>query len=219
NSFMSVRLEGVKNLKLATGAVVELKTGAWYQKRIYQGVPLLFGVRSYEQVDTLRITWTNGLIQNEIKEADRKNISYNEKQRLYGICPMIFTLNGTRFEFITDVLGVAPLGASSGDGQYFPVNHQEYIQIPAKSLESSAGDYEIRITEELREVSYLDKVQLLAVDHKAGEELFTNSKFQGPPYPKFRLYGVEHKIHPLRAHDASGRDVRERLLKHDGHYV
>jgi len=219
NSFMSVRLEGVKNLKLATGAVVELKAGAWYQKRIYQGVPLLLGVRSYEQVDTLRITWPNGLVQNEIKEPVGKNISYKEKPRLSGSCPMIFAWNGTKFEFITDVLGVAPLGASSGDGQYFPVNHREYVEIPVKSLEATAGYYEIRITEELREVSYLDKVQLLAVDHDAGEELLTNSKFQGPPYPMFRLYGVEHKIYPLRAQDEDGRDVRERLLKRDGGYV
>jgi len=219
NSFMSVRLEGVKNLKLATGAVVELKAGAWYQKRIYQGVPLLFGVRSYEQVDTLRITWPNGLVQNEIKGPVGKNISYKEKPRLSGSCPMIFAWNGAKFEFITDVLGVAPLGASSGDGQYFPVNHREYVEIPTKSLEATAGYYEIRITEELREVSYVDTVQLLAVDHDAGEELVTNSKFQGPPYPKFRLYGVEHKIYPLRAQDERGRDVRDQLLKRDGHYV
>ena len=29
---------------------------------------------------------------------------------------MIFTWNGDEFEFITDVLGVAPLGAAAGDG-------------------------------------------------------------------------------------------------------
>ena len=43
-----------------------------------------------------------------------------EAPRLSGSCPMIFTWNGERFQFITDVLGVAPLGASSGDGQYLP---------------------------------------------------------------------------------------------------
>ena len=47
---------------------------------------------------------------------------------------MIFTWNGERFEFITDVLGVAPLGASAGDGEYFPVDHDEYVQIPGEAL-------------------------------------------------------------------------------------
>ena len=61
-------LNGVKNLKLAPGAKVEIKTGSSYQKRTYQGVPLLFGVDSYKIVDAVRITWPNGLIQNETEQ-------------------------------------------------------------------------------------------------------------------------------------------------------
>ena len=40
---------------------------------------------------------------------------------------MIWSWNGREFEFITDVLGVAPLGARDGDGIFFPVDHQEYV--------------------------------------------------------------------------------------------
>ena len=65
---------------------------------------------------------------------------------------MIFTWNGHAFEFITDVLGVAPLGASAGDGAYFPVDHDEYVQIDGASLVAVDGWYNIRVTEELREV-------------------------------------------------------------------
>lgn len=219
NNFMGVRLEGVKNIKSAPGAIVEVKTGAWYQKRIYQGVPLVFGIRSYREADTLRITWPNGLVQNEIKEQAGKELSYKEKPRLSGSCPMIFAWNGSRFQFITDVLGVAPLGASNGDGQYFPVNHQEYVQIPPASLKARNGKYEIRITEELREVSYLDKIRLVAVDHKAGEEVFTNDKFKGPPFPEFRLYGVKHKIPPLSARDQDLNDLLPKVLDLDGRYA
>jgi len=78
---------------------------------------------------------------------------------------MIYTWNGAEFEFITDVLGVAPLGASAGDGQYFPVDHDEYIRIPGRSL-TDEGRYEIRIAEELREVAFLDEIRLIAVDHR-----------------------------------------------------
>ncbi len=67
---------------------------------------------------------------------------------------MIYTWNGEEFEFITDVLGVVPMGASAGDGQYFPVDHDETIQIPGRSLVLTGdGRYEIRIVEELREVA------------------------------------------------------------------
>ena len=218
NNWVRIAISGVKNLKLAPGATVEVKTGASYQKKIYKGVPLLFGLAGYKDVDTVRITWPNGLIQNEPKQPVLAALNFKEAQRLSGSCPMIFAWNGKKFEFITDVLGVAPLGASSGDGHYFPVDHQEYVQIPGESLAERDGHYEIRITEELREVSYLDRVQLIAVDHPSATEIFTNEKFKSPPFPDFRLYGVERRIYPVAAHDSSGQDVLSRLLKRDRSY-
>lgn len=218
NNWLRVGISGVKNLKLAPGATVEVKAGASYQKRIYQGVPLVFGLGAYKDVDTVRITWPNGLIQNEPKQPVLTALNFKEQQRLSGSCPMIFAWNGKRFEFITDVLGVAPLGASSGDGRYFPVAHHEYVQIPGESLVERAGSYEIRITEELREVSYLDRVQLIALDHPASMEVFTNEKFKSPPFPDFRLYGAKRRIYPSRARDSAGRDVLARLLQRDRAY-
>jgi hypothetical protein len=132
---------------------------------------------------------------------------------------MIFAWNGSAFQFITDVLGVAPLGASNGDGQYFPVNHRENIQIPPSALKMQNGRFEIRVTEELREVSYLDKIQLIAVDHPAGEELVTNDKFKAPPFPEFRLFGVLKKIYPVSARDENGVDVLAKISKLDDRYA
>ena len=218
NRWIRVNLEGVKNLRLAPGAEVEIKSGALYQKKIYQGVPLVFGLQSGAQVETIRITWPNGLIQNEVKPALDKAQTYKEKQRLSGSCPMIYTWNGKEFEFITDVLGVAPLGASSGDGLFFPVDHDEYIQIPGESLRSVGGRCEIRITEELHEVAYIDQVRLIAVDHPKGLEIFTNEKFKAPPFPPFRLFGVGRRIYPKAALNDQGKSVLEELLKKDNVY-
>jgi hypothetical protein len=219
NNFLSVGLAGIKNLKQANGATIEVKAGALYQKRISSGVPLLFGLGPYTEVDTIRITWPNGLVQNETKQQAGKHLAFKEKARLSGSCPMIFAWNGTRFQFVTDVLGVAPLGASNGDGQYFPVNHKEYVQIPPTAIRPRGDHFEIRITEELREVSYLDQVQLVAADHKAGEDLYTSDKFTSPPFPDFRLYSVRNRVYPTRAIDQNGRNVLPRLLHHDGQYV
>ena len=47
NNWLRVQLTGIKNLKLAPGAEIEVKTGALYEKRLYAGVPLLFGLRGY----------------------------------------------------------------------------------------------------------------------------------------------------------------------------
>jgi hypothetical protein len=206
------------HLSAAQGAEIEVKSGTAYQKRFYDGLPLLFGLGPTKEIDTIRITWPNGLIQNEPKQLSNRPLAFKEAQRLSGSCPMIFTWNGKKFEFITDVLGVAPLGASAGEGRYFPVDHDEYVQIPAESLAPVDGQYEIRITEELREVSYLDHIRLLAVEHPENIEIFTNDKFKGPPFPKFRLFGVQQRIYPRAARDHSGRDVRERLLRRDKSY-
>jgi hypothetical protein len=218
NHWLVAGLNGIKNIKLAPLAKVEIKTGSSYQKRIYNGVPLLFGVDSYKIADAVRITWPNGLIQNEAEQPVDKAIEYQEAQRLSGSCPMIFTWDGSKFRFITDVLGVAPLGAASGDGSYFPVDHDEYVQIPGEALRAVNGQYEIRITEELREVSYLDQVKLIAVDHPAATEIFTNDKFKSPPFPEFRLFGVKQRIYPVGARDGQGHDVLPRLLHRDRAY-
>jgi len=213
--WLKIGLKGVKNVKSASTATVEVKAGATYNKKVYVNGPLWFPLAAYAEADTVRITWPNGLIQNEPRKKANEQLTIVEAERLSGSCPMIFTWNGTGYEFITDVLGVAPLGASSADGKYFPVDHDEYIQIPGRALRERDGEYEIRITEELHEVSYLDQVKLIAVDHPAAAEIFTNDKFKSPPFPEFRLFGVTRRVYPTAVRDGHGRDVRASLLKRD----
>jgi hypothetical protein len=216
--WIRIQLAGVKSLKLAQDAWVEVKAGTFYQRARYDGVPLTFNVGPNTTVDAVRITWPNGLIQNETNQAANKAYRYEEAQRLSGSCPMIWTWDGHEFQFVTDVLGTAPLGASDGEGSFFPTNHVEYVSIPSSALKARDGRYEIRVTEELSEVSYLDQIELLAIDHPATEEIFTNEKFKSPPYPEFRLYPVSHRIYPAAAHDDHGADVRERILHRDRKY-
>ena len=217
-NWIEIGLIGVKNAKLSMNAKVEVKAGSSYQKMTYAGIPLVFRLGNLTSVDTVRITWANGLIQNEMKQPVNKVTMVTEAPRLAGSCPMIFTWNGERFQFITDVLGVAPLGASSGDGQYFPVDHQEWVSIPAGALQERDGAYEIRMTEELREVSYIDQLKLMALDHPADTEIVTNEKFKSPPFPEFRLYGGTRRIYPTAARDGHGTDVRAALLARDQRY-
>src|SRR5205085_8812062 len=217
-NWLEIGLTGVKSLKQAVGAKIEVKAGTLYRKLTYEGLPVVVRLGSRPTVDTVRITWPNGLIKNEINQAAYRVMVYKEAPRLSGSCPMIFTWNGERFEFVTDVLGVAPLGASSGDGEYFPVDHDEYVSIPGDMLRPRAGHYEVRVTEELREVSYLDQIRLIALDHPAGTDIVTNEKFKSPPFPEFRLYGAGPRIYPARAHDQHGSDVRSSLLRRDHVY-
>ncbi len=219
NSYAGIALIGVKSNILTEGARVEVKAGRVYRKQVYQGIPLAFGLGAATAIDTVRITWPNGLIQNESGQPVNQTIRVEEKPRLSGSCPMIYTWNGEEFEFISEVLGVAPLGAGLGGGQFFPVDHDEYVWIDGERLKPRDGSYEVRITEELREVAYLDQIKLLAVDHPREVDVFSSEKFKAPPFPEFRLHEVEERHYPQRAEDEHGHDVLDRVAKRDGRYV
>ena len=218
HSRLTVHLEGVKSPKSARGARVEVKAGLGYGKRVYRGVPLHFGLGGAETFDTIRVTWPNGLIQNEREAPAGGAVSIKEAPRLSGSCPMIYTWNGREFEYISEVLGVAPLGASLARGVYFPVDHDEYVFIRGDRLAARGGMLEARLTEELRETAYIDQIRLIAVDHPREIAIVTNEKAKAPPFPDFKLYGVRAKQHPTAAIDHRGRSVLDLLTRSDRRY-
>jgi hypothetical protein len=218
NHWLEISLTGVRNLSTAPAAKIEVRTGSWYQKKTYQGVPLSFGLGSFETIDVVRIIWPNGLIQNETQQPNRRVLHYQEKERLSGSCPTLFTWNGREFEFISDMLGAAPLGFQVAEDKYLATDHDEYVRIDGEALARVGDHYEIRITEELREVAYLDQIQLLAVDHPKEMDIFTSDSLQSPPFPGFRLWGVKERLYPVRARDHGGRDVLSRVVKLDALY-
>ena len=219
NHGLTVRLAGVKSPAIGTGARVELKSGLSYAKHNYLGVPLHFGLGRNETFDTVRVTWANGLIQNEMPGEPVRELAVKEAPRLSGSCPMVYTWNGTQFEYIGEVLGVAPLGASLARGVYFPVDHDEYVSIRGSQLRPAGGFLDVRMTEELRETAYIDKIRLIAVDRPQGTRIISNEKAKGPPFPEFRLYGVRSRILPSAATDHRGKDVLDRVAAEDRRYA
>ncbi|MBV9613725.1 MAG: VCBS repeat-containing protein, partial [Acidobacteriaceae bacterium] len=51
--WLTIRIEGTKNLKEAVDATVEMKSGVFYEKRIYNGVPLAFATDGHAEADTV----------------------------------------------------------------------------------------------------------------------------------------------------------------------
>lgn len=219
NKVLRVAIEGVKNIKTSPGSEIEIRAGGLYLKKPYDGFPITFGVGRATQVEVIRITWPNGLIQNEMKQPVATPHRYKEAQRLSGSCPIVWTFNGESFEYVTDVLGVAPLGASAGDGTFFTPDHDEYISIRGEQLRpNAAGRLEIRMTEELSEAAYFDQVRLLAIDHPVGTTIYSNEKWKSPPFPEFRLFEVRQPIHAKKAVDHRGNDVTQLLSAKDRTY-
>ena len=142
-------------------------------------------------VDTVRITWPNGLIQNEMKQPANQAHQLQGSAAPLRLLPDDLDLERTRIPVHHRRARASRRSARArATATYFPVDHDEYVQIPGEALAARDGQYEIRITEELSEVAYLDQIQLIAVDHPSDVEILTNDKFKGPPFPEFRLFGV-----------------------------
>src|SRR5262249_17375361 len=84
NRWIKIQIQGIKSLKAGQDSVIEVKAGALYRRQVYNGVPLVFDTGNAATVDTVRITWSNGLLQNEINQATNKAYVYKEAQRLSG---------------------------------------------------------------------------------------------------------------------------------------
>ena len=96
----------------------------------------------------------------------------------------------------------------------------EYVRIPPGRLVAREGRYQLRVTNELEEAVFLDRLQLVAVDHPVNTDIYPNEGLRSPAAAApFQLYTVQGARAPTRATDHLGRDVRDRLLHADRRYV
>ncbi len=214
--WVEVRLSGFKSNKQGIGAIVEFKAGNFYNKVVATGEPVRIFVGDLAKLDVVRVTWPNQVIQNSVDVATNKPIEVRESERLASSCPLLYVWTGERYAFLTDVLGVAPLGELSPDGTRIKPYPEEFVRLPAH-LPGQNGFYVFQLTDELREVDYVDHVRLVAVDHPVSEEVYSNEIYTSRPTPP-ALYAVRQKRFPVSAVDDHGHDVLPLLQEVDGRY-
>ncbi len=218
-SWLRIALEGTKTNRQALGAVVELKAGSFYQKHLYPGHPITLFVGERDHLDVVRITWANGVIQNEVDVTTRQALDIEEAEQQTSSCPFIYLWDGEGFRFLTDVVGRAPLGEILPDGGVVVPNPEDYVRIPPGAMVPRDGRFVFQLTEELRELAAIDAVELLAIDHPRDVEVYANERFSAPPFPPFQLYAVNETWSPSSAADLRGHDVLDQLSRADGVYV
>jgi tetratricopeptide (TPR) repeat protein len=227
NNYVQVQLTGLsfgnsKNNRLGIGAQVELKSGDLYQMQTVKGPLTEFGVGARTKIDALRIIWPNGVPQTII-DPTRKQRAL-EAAELKGSCPFLFTWNGKKFEFLKDMmwrsaLGI-PVAIHARDTTFAYSNpSKEYLLIPGEKLQPANGLYTLKITEELWEAVYLDKAELVAVDHPDSVDAFVDERFVAPPYPGRKLYLVSQQHLPVSAVDENGNNLLPKISKYDFNYV
>ena len=108
------------------------------------------------------------------------------------------------------------MGSWEGPGKRNTPNPREYVRIGGDQLRAKDGRFEIRVTNELEEALFVDRLQLLVVAHPPGIDLYPNEGMTETPKP-FQLFAVTRGRVP-RAVDDSGRDVTERVARIDRRY-
>lgn len=199
------------------GGVVELKSGADYQARNVRRPRTHLGLGARTQADVLRVLWPNGIPGNLIDPKGNQFLC--EQQTLKGSCPYLYSWNGEKIEFVTDLLWGAPIGLQFGEGVLATPREWEYLKIPGEFVREREGRYDLRITEELWEAAYFDEVKLFAVDHPAEVEIETNEKVGPPSVAEHRIFTVREKRLPVAAKDSRGNDLLAALSRKDDDYV
>ena len=209
-----LELRGYKDNARGVGAELQLRQGRRYRRVFWDGSTRLVSMGA-ATVDMLRITWPNGVIQSYFDLARETSYTVWQRPGLVGSCPFLYTWNGETYTFISDVLGITPLGLPMQPGMLVPPDHDEYVLVPGEALRPKDGFYELQFTEELREVTYLDRVRLDVIDHPADVEIFPNERFTFPPFPEAHVHTVRAPLTPLSAVDGEGRDWTDALAAND----
>ena len=212
------------------GAKVELRAGSLRQMiETSAATPaiapadVLFGLGTRVSPDVVRVLWPSGILQAEIPPEGTPAkpplvMTITELDRKPSSCPYLFTWNGTRFEFVTDFMGGGEMGGWVAPAQWNQPDADEYVRIRGDQLRARDGRYELRITNELEEALFVDRVQLVAVDHHGGTDVYPNEGLRQAPRAPFSLTSTRDARPPLRASDEHGHDVLPQITAMDRRY-
>ena len=197
------------------GGEIEIRSGLLVQKQPINGPQLHFGLGNQTSAEVVRVVWPNGTVRAEFGvKADQEVVT---EQRLKASCPFLFAWNGTKMDFIKDAV---PWGSAIGLrintlGSAKVATTGEWYKIRRNQLVPHDGYYDLRITAELWEVYYYDRIALMTVDHPTGTEIYVDERFVIPPAKLgFTTVATPHKI--ARAIDDNGNDVTDIVSTLDG---
>jgi Flp pilus assembly protein TadD len=231
NRSLKVQLTSRVSNRSALGAKIEARAGSLKQKlESYSATPapapadIIFGLDKRAGADAVRVLWPAGIAQAETEFASATTIGPNSKalkitelDRKPSSCPYLYAWNGERFEFVTDFMGGGEMGYWEAPGVRNHPDPDEYVRIRDDQLKEHDGRYDLRVTNELEEALYVDRLQLISIDHPSDADVYPNEGMTDPPR-SFRLFTTRDAHPPKSAIDDHGRDVADRIAKLDRRY-
>jgi Tfp pilus assembly protein PilF len=230
NHSIRIDLTGLADNKTAIGTKVEVFADGLWQKFEVAGASgyrgqnsseVIAGLGQTDHVDVVRLLWPTGVPQDEIDIDPSKTLALQELDRRGSSCPVLFAWDGTKYEFISDVIGAAVVGHWVSQTASNESDPDEWIKVDGIDLKAQNGRYSLRFGEPMEEINYIDQVRLVAIDHPGGTEVYPDERFLSErPFASGRTVVVSPSAHlPAGAWDDKGRDVLAVLAKRDHQYV
>ena len=218
NQQLKVRLLGNRSNASGLGVKVEVAAAGLRLTRTVHQLPVEIGVGKNQQLDSVTTHWFNLAIPTVDVPVDcKEQLVAFEITLPEGSCPYLYAWDGKEYRFITDLLGAAPLGLPVAEGVIIPSDPDEFVWVGnEENFIPKDGAYELQITEELREMLYLDETKLAVVDHAPEAEVHPVDKLvPRPPFPPSTLMTVHRERALKAAQTLTGQDVTDLLLEVD----
>jgi len=219
NRQLKLHLAGTRSNSSGLGIRVEIAAGGTRLARRVSTLPIEIGVGKHNQLDSVTTRWLSlSPALDDVKVDACAVQTIVELQIPDGSCPYLYTWDGKRFRFVNDILGSAPMGLPLTQSRFVEAQPTEFVWLGDERLfQPRDGSYLLQITEELREVLYLDEAKLVIVDHPARTEVHPTDKLlPSRPFPPSELVTLEHREPLLKATRLDGVDVTALLAENDG---
>jgi len=217
NHLLKLKLIGNRSNASGLGIRIEVASGGLRLIRTIHQLPVEIGVAAHAKLDSVTVRWFDLATPSVDLEVTNYCIPQLELTIPGGSCPNLYTWNGATFDFVTDLLGASPLGLPLTEGKRIEADPEEYVHLGSMDqMVPRNNNFVLSITEELREVLYLDQAKLVVVDHPRGTTVHPSSKLlPGKPFPPHQLQLFRNETAPLKAVRNDGQDVTKQVASQD----
>lgn len=221
NHSLKISLKGLADNKSALGTKVEVfANGLWQKWEVTSTMDIIAGLGGADRADLLRLLWPTGVPQDEIDVLASKRLVLTELDRRGSSCPTLFAWDGSKFGFVSDVIGAGVVGHWTSPMERNTPDPDEWIKIDGARLKAHHGRLSLRFGEPMEEVNFIDQVRLVAIDHPEETDVFPNERFLSEtPFVKAETVLSQSAHVPAGAWDDHGNDVLPLLRTVDHTYV
>ncbi len=230
NHALRITLAGLADNKMAIGTKVEVFSNGLMQKFEVAGASgyfsqgsteILAGLGQVQSADVVRLLWPTGVPQDELDLSAGKPVALREIDRRGSSCPVLFAWDGSKYQFVSDVIGAAVIGHWVSPTTKNQADADEWIKVDGSQLKARNGFYSLRFGEPMEEINYLDQLRLVAVDHPDTTQVYPDERFLSePPFASGATVVASAETHQAAgAWDENGNDVLTLLARLDHKYV